>query len=159
MSPNFKEKDNKFRTRNIGYTDHTVLKWFSVGLAVELTFSSLVSFQTLSPESFETKSGLGSLSLICYSFIVMLIRNFKTSLFRETTLRIFHNIISSICKDSLQYNPLTETTLRKMKGSFHTDVPPSYMNYVENRVVENLRLEYVQRKELPEDLDFGLRIN
>ncbi|KAG5609731.1 hypothetical protein H5410_021012, partial [Solanum commersonii] len=56
--------------------------------------------------------------------------------------------ISSICKDNLKFNSLTETTLREMKGSFHTDVPPSYMNYVENRVAENLGQEYVQRKEL-----------
>lgn len=56
--------DKRKYTRNVGYTDHTILKWSSIGLADELRFSSLVSFQTLSPESFATKEGLHSLSLV-----------------------------------------------------------------------------------------------
>ncbi|KAK6777940.1 hypothetical protein RDI58_024658 [Solanum bulbocastanum] len=172
---------NKFRTRNVGYT---ILKWFSVGLANELKFSSLVSFQPLSPESFETKAGLQPLSLVsthqgCSEGInneliqtpwLLIAANVKKDLLlsfqhmkREmeeavmaqvnpSVVARFGKILfygsSSIGKDSLKLNSLTETTLRKMKGSFHTDVPPSYMDYVENRVVENLGQEYVQGKEL-----------
>ncbi|WMV25870.1 hypothetical protein MTR67_019255 [Solanum verrucosum] len=179
-----KRKDNKFRTRNVGYTDHTILKWFSVGLADELRFSSLVSFQPLSPESFETKAGLQPLSLVsthqgCSEGIknelietpcLLIAANVKKDLLlsfqhmkremeeadmaqvKPSVVARFGKVlfygISSICKDSLKLNSLTETTSRKMKGSFHTDVPPSYMDYVENRVVENLGLEYVQGKEL-----------
>ncbi|XP_015159246.1 uncharacterized protein [Solanum tuberosum] len=179
-----KRKDNKFRTRNLGYTDHTILKWFSVGLADELRFSSLVSFQSLSPESFETKAGLQPLSLVsthqgCNEGIknelidtpwLLIAANVKKDLLlsfqhmkremeeadmaqvKSSVVARFGTVlfygISSICKDSLKLNSLTETTLRKMKGSFHTDVPPSYMDYVENRVVENLGLEYWQGKEL-----------
>ncbi|KAH0682981.1 hypothetical protein KY290_021575 [Solanum tuberosum] len=179
-----KRKDNKFRTRNVGYTDHTILKWFSVGLADELRFSSLVSFQPLSPESFETKAGLQPLFLVsahqgCSEGIknelietpwLLIAANVKKDLLlsfqhmkremeeaemaqlKPSVVARFGKVlfygISSICKDRLKINSLTETTLRKMKGSFHTDVPPSYMDYVENRVVENLILEYVQGKEL-----------
>ncbi|XP_009777298.1 uncharacterized protein LOC107801463 isoform X2 [Nicotiana tabacum] len=55
---------------------------------------------------------------------------------------------SSICQESLKTNPLSETTLRKMKRFFHTDVPPANMDYMENQVAEKLGLEYVQGKEL-----------
>ncbi|KAL3339532.1 hypothetical protein AABB24_028234 [Solanum stoloniferum] len=179
-----KKKDNKLRPRNLGYTDHTILKWFSVGFADELRFSSLVSFQPLSPESFETKSGLQPLSLVstyqgCSEGIkkelietpwLLIAANVKKDLLlsfqhmkremeeadmaqvKPSVVARFGKVlfygISSIGKDSLKLNSLTETTLRKMKGSFHTDVPPSYMDYVENRVVENLGQEYVQGKEL-----------
>ncbi|XP_015159158.1 uncharacterized protein [Solanum tuberosum] len=179
-----KRKDNKSRTRSIGYTDHTILKWFSVGLADELRFSSLVSFQPLSLESFETKAGLQPLSLVpthqgCSEGIknelietpwILIAANVKKDLLlsfqhmkremeeadmaqvKPSIVARFGKVLfygtSSIGKDSLKLNSLTETALRKMKRSFHTDVPPSYMDYVENRVVENLGLEYVQGKEL-----------
>ncbi|XP_049391797.1 uncharacterized protein LOC125856327 [Solanum stenotomum] len=179
-----KRKDNKSRTRSIGYTDHTILKWFSVGLADELRFSSLVSFQPLSLESFETKAGLQPLSLVpthqgCSEGIknelietpwFLIAANVKKDLLlsfqhmkremeeadmaqvKPSVVARFGKVLfygtSSIGKDSPKLNSLTETTLRKMKRSFHTDVPPSYMDYVANRVVENLRLEYVQGKEL-----------
>ncbi|XP_049391460.1 uncharacterized protein LOC125855811 [Solanum stenotomum] len=173
---------NKFRTWNIGYTDRTILKWFSVGLADELRFSFLVSFQPLSPESFETKSGMQPLSLVSthqgcsegikneliqtpwlliaakvkkdllLSFQHMKRKMEEAVMAQMSVVARFGKILlwgsSSIGKDSLKLNSLTETTLRKMKGSFHTDVPPSYMDYVENRVVENLGQEYVQGKEL-----------
>ncbi|KAK6791810.1 hypothetical protein RDI58_010891 [Solanum bulbocastanum] len=168
-----KKKDNKFRPRNLGYTDHTILKWFFVGFADELRFSSLVSFQPLSPESFETKSGLQPLSLVStYQETpwLLITANVKKDLLlsfqhmkremeeadmaqvKPSVVARFGKVLfygtSSIGKDSLKLNSLTETTLRKMKGSFHTDVPPPYMDYVENRVVENLGQEYVQGKEL-----------
>ncbi|XP_049391461.1 uncharacterized protein LOC125855812 [Solanum stenotomum] len=167
-----KRKDNKFRTRNVGYTDHTILKWFSVGLADELRFSSLVSFQPLSPESFETKEGCseGIKNELIETPCLLIAANVKKDLLlsfqhmkremeeadmaqvKPSVVARFGKVlfygISSICKDSLKLNSLTETTSREMKGSFHTDVPPSYMDYVENRVVENLGLEYVQGKEL-----------
>ncbi|WMV25873.1 hypothetical protein MTR67_019258 [Solanum verrucosum] len=184
---------NKFRTWNIGYTDRTILKWFSVGLADELRFSFLVSFQPLSPESFETKSGIQPLSLVsthqgCSEGIknelihtpwlliaakvkkdlllsfqhmkrkmeeAIMAQMYVVARFGKILLWVSRSsyimlltLSSSIGKDSIKLNSLTETTLRKMKGSFHTDVPPSYMDYVENRVVENLGQEYVQGKEL-----------
>ncbi|KAG5581350.1 hypothetical protein H5410_051977 [Solanum commersonii] len=159
---------NKLCTRNVGYTDHTILKWFSVGLANELRISSLVSFQPRSPESFETKAGLQPLSLVsthqgCCEGIkneliqtpwLLIATNVKKDLllsFQHMKREMEESVMaqsSSIGKDSLKLNSLTETTLGKMKGSFHTDVPPSYMDYVENRVVENLGQEYVQGKEL-----------
>ncbi|KAK4724278.1 hypothetical protein R3W88_027057 [Solanum pinnatisectum] len=188
---------NKFRTGNVGYTDHAILQWFSVGLADELKFSSLVSFQPLLPESFETKAGLRLLSLVsthqgCSEGInnelrqtpwLLIAANVKKDLLlsfqhmkremeeavmaqlKPSVVARFGKILfygsvdlhiscclqmcsSSIGKDSLKLNSLTETTLRKMEGSFHTDVPPSYMDHVENRVVKNLGQEYVQGKEL-----------
>ncbi|KAH0663940.1 hypothetical protein KY284_028871 [Solanum tuberosum] len=169
---------NKFRTRNVDYTDHTILKWFYVGLANELRISSLVSFQPRSPESFETKAGLqplfgcreGIKNELIQTPWLLIVANVKKDLYfsfqhmkremeeavmaqvKSSVVARFGKILfygsSSIGKDSLKLNSLTETTLRKMKGSFHTDVPPSYMDYVENRVVENLGQEYVQGKEL-----------
>ncbi|TMW87960.1 hypothetical protein EJD97_019210 [Solanum chilense] len=176
--------DKRKYTRSVSYTDHTILKWFSVGLADELRFSSLVSFQTLSPESFATKEGLHPLSLVsahqgCSEGIknelietpwLLIAANVKKDLLlsfqhmkremdeadmaqlKPSVVARFGKVLfygtSSIGNDSLNLNTLTETTLRKMKRSFYTDVPPSYMDFVENRVVENLRLEYVQGKEL-----------
>ncbi|XP_059310079.1 uncharacterized protein LOC132061247 [Lycium ferocissimum] len=62
--------------------------------------------------------------------------------------KVFFYGISSACKESLKTNSLIESTLREMKRSFHTDVPSSYMSYIENQVVKKLGLEYIQWKEL-----------
>lgn len=35
-----------------------------------------------------------------------------------------------------------------MKKSLYTNIPPSYVEFMENLVVEKLGLEYVQEKEL-----------
>ncbi|XP_019231511.1 PREDICTED: uncharacterized protein LOC109212336 [Nicotiana attenuata] len=55
---------------------------------------------------------------------------------------------SSICQESLKSNPFGESTFTQMKKTLYTNIPPSYVEFMENLVVEELGLEYVQEKEL-----------
>ncbi|XP_060183720.1 uncharacterized protein LOC132613631 isoform X1 [Lycium barbarum] len=177
-----RKKDKIFRTSNVVYTDDAVLRWFSVGLADDSRFSSLVTLQPVPVDSFELRSGQKPLSLFltqgCSEGTNELIDTpwlFVAANVKQDLLLSFQHMkremeeadmaqvkpsvvarfgkvlfygISSACKESLKTNSLIETNLREMKRSFHTDVPSSYMSYIENRVGEKLGLEYVQRKEL-----------
>lgn len=62
--------------------------------------------------------------------------------------RILFYGISANSQESLESNPLDETTLRQMKKSFYTNIPLSYMEYIGSLAVEKLGLEYVEEKEL-----------
>ncbi|KAK4356734.1 hypothetical protein RND71_025705 [Anisodus tanguticus] len=179
---NQKIKEKNFRPRNVAYSNDAVCKCFSVGLADESRFSSLVTLQPVSVESFELKSGQKPHSLFLtqgcsegtYDLIDMpwlfVAANVKEDLLlsfqhmkremeeaymaqvKPSVVARFGKVlfygISSTCEESIKTNSLTENTLREMRRSFHTDVPTTYMNYIENRVVEKLSLEYVQQNEL-----------
>ncbi|CAN4115237.1 unnamed protein product [Withania somnifera] len=60
--------------------------------------------------------------------------------------RILFYGISANTQESLKSNPLDETTLRKMKKSFYTSVPLSYMEHIGNLAAEKLGVEYVEKE-------------
>lgn len=60
--------------------------------------------------------------------------------------RILFYGISANSQESLKSNPLDETTLRKMKKSFYTNVPLQYIEYIGNLAVKKLGFEYVEKE-------------
>ncbi|XP_031736702.1 uncharacterized protein LOC105434728 [Cucumis sativus] len=137
LKPSGRKED---RSGKITFAVKTKIKWFSIGSSdVGNLFPSCLHLVRYSVPSIERRWGLRPLALM----------NSNLSQGNRTMSLVFYLLVA--CDYAIDKTELpTETTLRQLKRSFYTNVSNAYMDYVTEKVIPLIGVEFKEEKDIYE---------
>ncbi|KAL7185088.1 hypothetical protein ACSBR2_027092 [Camellia fascicularis] len=163
-SPKDKKAKHSFKADKIKYADGAISRWFPVGFPSDLkSFEqklplSLVldthltkenkgdvlkrPWESIAEDVLEDLSSFQNLRKVMECQEV----NLKPTLVARFGKILFHGS-PSVSLETVKGTSVSETTLRQLKRSFYTNLPPTYMTYTTNEVVPKIGLNFEEEKE------------
>ncbi|KAH6831909.1 hypothetical protein C2S53_012784 [Perilla frutescens var. hirtella] len=162
--------------RKIVHAENSISKWFVVGLADENLVSGLTHLEPVAVESFERKSGEKPLALVLkengekvtefsenpwidvaeavkqdlfasFELVKNEMRDYEFQEMKPSLVLRFGRILfHGGC--SFTERSLPVSTLKHLRKSFYTNVPPSYMEHITSNVAPQIDFDFKEEKEL-----------
>uniref|UniRef100_A0A0A0LJR2 DUF7903 domain-containing protein n=1 Tax=Cucumis sativus TaxID=3659 RepID=A0A0A0LJR2_CUCSA len=148
LKPSGRKED---RSGKITFAVKTKIKWFSIGSSdVGNLFPSCLHLVRYSVPSIERRWGLRPLALMNSNLSQGNIQEKEgvTEPWETIAVKLLPDLLSDYAIDKTELP--TETTLRQLKRSFYTNVSNAYMDYVTEKVIPLIGVEFKEEKDIYE---------